>query len=100
MLVIHNLDMMPATGNFNVKYNAVMQYFGEQGRCFLQGVKEFYALSTEKRIVYIRFWTKKAKYAAETKFKDFKTLNPGIQFNVARPNVEKFEQRRDQAAAL
>ena len=59
VLVVHNLDMMPATGTFNVKYNAVMEYFGEHGRFHIPGVKEFYALSTEKRIVYIRFWTKK-----------------------------------------
>ena len=65
VLVIRNLDMMPASGTFNIKFNAVMEYFGEHGRCFLQGVKEFYALSTEKRIVYIRFWTKKFKYTAE-----------------------------------
>ena len=64
VLVVRNLDMMPATGNFNVKFNAVMAYFGEHGRCVLQGVKEFYALSMDKRIVYIRFWTKKLKYTA------------------------------------
>ena len=35
VLVIRNLDMMPATGNFNAKFNAVMEYFGEYGRYFL-----------------------------------------------------------------
>ena len=100
VLVIRNLDMMPASGTFNVKFNAVMEYFGEHGRCFLQGVKEFYALNTEKRIVYIRFWTKKFKYTAERKLKDFKTLNPEVRFNAARPNAEKFSsdirQSRDE----
>ena len=50
--------------------------------------------------MYIRFWTKKLKYTAETKFKEFKSVNPGVQFNVARPNVEKFSsdirQSRDE----
>ena len=91
---------MPASGTFNIKFNAVMEYFGEHGRCFLQGVKEFYALSTEKRIVYIHFWTKKFKYTAERKLKDFKTLNPEVRFNAARPNAEKFSsdirQSRDE----
>ena len=39
VLVIRNLDMMPVTGNFNVKHNTVMEYFGEQGRCHVKGVK-------------------------------------------------------------
>ena len=82
--------MIPPTGTFNAKFNAVMAYFGANGTCVLEGVKEFYALSTDKRIVYIRFWTKKAKYNAEAKFKAFKSSNPGSQFIIARPNVDKF----------
>ena len=61
VLVIRNLDMIPPHGTFNAKFNAVMSYFGANGTCVLEGVKEFYALSTDKRIVYIRFQTKKAK---------------------------------------
>ena len=61
-----------------------------KGHVSSRGVKELYALSTEKRIVYIRFWTKRAKYNAEAKFKAFKSSNPGCQFIVARPNQEKF----------
>ena len=100
MLVIRNLDMMSDTGNFNDKLNSVTEYFGEGGRCHLKNVKEFYALSTDKKIVYVRFLTKKAKYTAETQVKDFKTRNPDVRFNVARPNVEKFSsdirQSRDE----
>ena len=100
VLVVRNLDMIPTHGSFNTKFNAVMAYFGAQGTCVLEGVKEFYALSTDKRIVYIRFLTKKAKYTAEAKFKSFKSLNPNVRFNVARPNVEKFpsdvRQSRDE----
>ena len=100
VLVIRNLDMMPATGTFNIKFNAVMEYFGEHGRFYIPGVKEFYALSTEKRIVYIRFWTKKMKYTAEKMFKDFKTLNPWFQLIAARPIADKFSsdirQSRDE----
>merc|ERR1712082_211183 len=71
VLVVRNLDMIPTHGSFNTKFNAVMTYFGAQGTCVLEGVKEFYALSTDKRIVYIRFLTKKAKYTAKAKFKSF-----------------------------
>ena len=100
VLVVRILDMIPANGSFNTKYNAVMAYFGAQGTCVLEGVKELYAMSTEKCIVYIRFLTKKAKYNAEAKFKSFKSLNPNVRFNVARPNVDKFSsdvrQSRDE----
>ena len=74
VLIVRNLDMIPIHGTFNAKFNAVMTYFGAQGTCVLEGVKEFYALSTDKRIVYIRFLTKRAKYTAEAKFKSFKSL--------------------------
>ena len=44
--------------------------------------------------------TKKAKYNAEKQLKDFKSRYPDVQFNVARPNVEKFSsdirQSRDE----
>ena len=90
VLVIRKLDMIPPTGTFNAKFNSVMAFFGANGTCALEGIKELYALSTEKRIVYIRFWTKKAKYNAEAKLKVFKSSNPGCQFINARPNLDKF----------
>ena len=100
VLVVRNLDMIPTHGTFNAKFNAVMAYFGAQGTCVLEGVKELYALSTEKRIVYIRFLSKRAKYNAEAKFKSFKSLNPTVRLNVARPSVDKFpsdvRQSRDE----
>ena len=100
VLVIRKLDMIPPIGTFNAKFNAVMAFFGANGNCFLEGIKEFDALSTEKRIVYIRFWTKKAKFNAEAKLKAFKLSNTGCQFIVARPTLEKFpsdiRQSRDE----
>ena len=90
VLVFRNLDMMSDTGSFNDKWNSVTEYFGVGGQCHLQNVKEFFALSTDKKIVYVRFHTKKAKFTAETQIKSFKTRNPGVRFNVARPNLDKF----------
>ena len=90
VLMIKKLDMIPTSGTFNVKFNAVMFFFGPNGTCFLEDIKEFYALSVDKRIVYIRFWTKKAKFNAEAKLKIFKTQNPNFQFIHSRPNLETF----------
>ena len=90
VLVIRNLEMMPPTGDFNDKMNAVTGYFGLGGKCVLKDVKEFYALSTDKKIVYVRFLNRKAKFTAEKQLKDFKIQHPDVRFNVARPNVEKF----------
>ena len=100
VLVIRNLDMMPDVGTFIDKRNAVTGYFGDGGSCFLKRVKEFYALSTDKKIVYVRFQTKEAKFTAEKQLKNFKTEYPDVRFNVARPTVDKFSsdirQSRDE----
>ena len=100
VLVFRNLDMMPVSGDFNAKMNSVTEYFGFGGKCFLKEVKEFYALSTDNKIVYVRFLNRKAKFTAERQLKDFKIQNPDARFNVARPNVEKFSsdirQSRDE----
>ena len=90
VLVLRNLDMIADSGSFDDKMASVTGYFGSGGDCHLQNVKEFFALSTDKKIVYVRFNTKKAKFVAETQLKTFKSRNPGVRFNVARPNLEKF----------
>ena len=56
----------------------------------MPNVKEFFALSVEKKELYVRFLNKKAKFTAEKQIKNFKTLNPGYRFNAARPNLEIF----------
>ena len=97
VLVFRNLDMMSDTGNFNDKLNSVTEYFGVGGRCHLHNVKEFYGLSTDKKIVYVRFLTKKAKFTAETQIKSFKTRNPDVRFNVAHPKFSSdIRQSRDE----
>ena len=83
-------SMTSCCGTFNDKLLSVTDYFGAGGRCHLHNVKEFYALSIDKKIVYVRFLSKKAKFTAETQIKSFKTRNPDVRFNVARPNIEKF----------
>ena len=50
VLVFRNLDMMSDTGSFHDKLNSVTEYFGVGGKCHLQNVKEFYALSTDKKM--------------------------------------------------
>ena len=98
--MIKKLDIIPQDGTFNVKFNAVMAFFGSEGACHLPGIKEMYALSLDKRIVYIRFWTKKSKYSAEAKIKLYKSQNPRCQFISSRPNLETFpsdlRQSRDE----
>ena len=80
VLLIKRLDIIPRDGTFNAKFNSVMSFFSPEGQCPLYGIKEMYALSLDKRIVYIRFWTKRAKYNAEAKLKLFKSQNPRYQF--------------------
>ena len=43
-----------------------------------------------KKVVYVRFNTRKAKFAAEKLVKDLKTHNPGLRFTVVRPNLDAF----------
>ena len=76
VLVFRNLDMMPVSGDFNAKMNSVTEYFGFGGKCVLKEVKEFYALSTDKKIVYVRFLNRKAKFTAERQLKTLKSKTP------------------------
>ena len=66
-----------------------MHFFSRDGTCPLLLIKEMYALSLVNRLVYIRFWTKDAKFKAEAKIKAFKAQNPGYQFITSRPSLEK-----------
>merc|ERR1712055_65485 len=90
VLVIHNLDMIANQESYDDKLASVTSYFGPGGTCHIPNVKEFFALSIEKKVVYVRFLSKKAKFAAEKQIKTFKSLNPGHRFSVARPNLETF----------
>ena len=90
VLVIRNLDMIAEADSYDDKMASVSRYFGAEGTCHLQNVKEFFALSIERKVVYVRFQTRKAKFAAEKHVKAFKSLNPGHRFAVARPNLESF----------
>ena len=90
MLVFRNLDMMADTGTFDDKLASVTKYFAAGGSCHLLNVKEFFELSIDKKVVYVRFHSKKAKYTAEKQLKEFKSRNPGVRFIVARPNLETF----------
>ena len=90
VLVFRNLDMMADTGSYDDKMASVTRYFGAGGTCHLQNVKEFFALSIDKKVVYVRFQSRKAKFTAEKQVKDFKTRNPGLRFTVARPNLDTF----------
>ena len=85
VLIIKRLDtVIPQQGNFNSKNEAVMHFFSRDGTCPLLLIKEMYALSLVNRLVYIRFWTKDAKFKAEAKIKAFKAQNPDIN---SRHNV-------------
>ena len=85
VLVIRNLDMLSSQDDYDVNLATVERSFG-----FLKNVKEFFALSIEKKVVYVRFNTRKAKFVAENQFKSFRTQNPGRTFNVSRPTLETF----------
>ena len=90
VLVIRNLDMIANQDSYDDKLASVTSYFGPGGTCHIPNVKEFFALSIEKKVVYVRFLSKKAKFAAEKQIKNFKSLHPGLRFTVARPNLETF----------
>ena len=85
VLVIRNLDMIASQDSYDANLASVERFFG-----FIQNVKEFFALSVDKRVVYVRFHNKKSKFMAEKQFKSFKSQNPGQRFIVARPNLETF----------
>ena len=89
VLVLRNLDML-AGDSYDDKMASVTRYFGVGGNCYLLNVKEFFALSIDKKVVYVRFQSKKAKFTAEKQLKEFKSLNPNERFNVARPNLDTF----------
>ena len=85
VLVIRNLDMLASQDSYDDNLASVERSFG-----FLQNVKEFFALSIEKKVVYVRFQNKKSKFAAEKQVKTFRSQNPGRLFTAARPNLETF----------
>jgi len=49
VLVIPNLDMIAEADSYDDKMASVSRYFGAEGTCYLQNVKEFFALSIEKK---------------------------------------------------
>ena len=85
VLVIRNLDILSSQDDYDANLATVESSFG-----FLKNVKEFFALSIEKKVVYVRFNTRKAKFVAENQFKSFRIQNPGRTFNVSRPTLETF----------
>ena len=90
VLVIRNLDMIASQDSYGDNLASVERYFGLGGTCYIPNVKEFFALSVDKKVVYVRFHNKKAKFTAEKQVKSFRTQNPGHRFTVARPNLETF----------
>ena len=82
--------MMANQGSYDDKFASVTMYFGPGGTCHIPNVKEFFALSIDKKVVYVRFLNKKAKFTAEKQIKTFKSLNPGHRFTVARPYLDTF----------
>ena len=85
VLVIRNLDILSSQDDYDANLAKVESSFG-----FLKNVKEFFALSIDKKVVYVRFNTRKAKFVAENQFKSFRIQNPGRTFNVSRPTLETF----------
>ena len=85
VIVIRNLDMIAPQDSYDVNLALVERTFN-----FLQNVKEFFALSIEKKVVYVRFQNQKSKFVAEKAIKNFKSQNPDQRFIAARPNLETF----------
>ena len=85
VIVIRNLDMIAPQGSYDDNLALVERTFN-----FLQNVKEFFALSIEKKVVYVRFHNQKSKFMAEKHLKTFKSQNPGQRFIASRPNLETF----------
>merc|ERR1712030_299736 len=81
VLVIRNLDMIDNQESYDDKLASVTSYFGLGGTIHLLNVKEFFALSAEKKVVYVRFLSRKAKFAAEKQIKNFKTLSSDIRLS-------------------
>ena len=72
VILLRKLDIIPQHGSFNAKFDSVMGFFGREGKCPLFAIKEMYALSLTNRLVYVCFWTKRAKFEAEAAIKLFK----------------------------
>ena len=85
VIAIRNLDMIVPQDSYDVNLAKVKRIFN-----FLQNVKEFFALSIEKKVVYIRFHSLKSKFMAEKAIKDFRSQNPEHRFTASRPNLETF----------
>ena len=85
VIAIRNLDMIAPQDSYDVNLALVERTFN-----FLQNVKEFFALSIEKKVVYVRFQNQKSKFMAEKALKNFKSLNPDQRFTASRPNLETF----------
>ena len=85
VIVIRNLDMIAPQDSYDVNLALVERTFD-----FLQNVKEFFALSIKKKVVYVRFQNQKSKFMAEKALKNFKSLNPDQRFTASRPNLETF----------
>ena len=85
VMVIRNLDMIVPQDSYDDNLALVERTFK-----FLKNVKEFFALSIDKKVVYVRFHSQKSKFMAEKAIKDFKSQNPDHRFIAARPNLETF----------